>query len=164
MKQPFESKDILQLIITKIDDGRSYFRFSQVNRLCNLMCKKLLIPHLKKSRGIRTWTEIPGLPGVNNGIMNKVDYNGNTIYQYSFLNGLKHGICTGLHNNGSLYKVLFKCGVAVKDINGTTNWVKEHPTRSNNSLDLFCNGVIMIASGYIVTHMVLYVLRMFINY
>lgn len=89
------SRDILQLIINQIDDGLSYFRLMQVNKLTYKMCKQLLI-HKKGNNGKRSqrrsWTEIPGAPGVVNGLMIRVDASGHLMYKHGYINGKLHGV------------------------------------------------------------------------
>lgn len=126
------NKDTLKLIIKKINHGLDYFSFMRVNKLCYRCCKELLIHKQGKGKQgrLRTWTEIPGAPGLINGIMKRVSWEGRTVYEHGYINGNKHGIVTGYHkvkqmgwkgfkeqlSKGYKYKFLYKNGREIKDI------------------------------------------------
>lgn len=117
----FNNKDLLQLLIGQIDDGLSYFRLMQVNKLTNKLCKQMLIHKTgnngKKSKR-RSWTEIPGLPGLVNGQSVREDARGKIMYRFGFIDGKQHGISVRYeHNSQSIkFMIRYKHGQYIENV------------------------------------------------
>jgi hypothetical protein len=111
MNDFFNNKDLLQLLIEQVDDGLSYFRLMQVNKLSNTLCKKMLI-HKTGNNGKRSkrrrWTEIPGLPGLVNGQIVREDGRGKVMYRFGFIDGKQHGISVRYDHNSQPIKFVLR--------------------------------------------------------
>lgn len=107
---PLVEKDLLPLVIKHINDGFDYYSLMRVNKLCNEVCKKMLVHKQGESKKgkHRKWVEIPGAPGMINGKCLRKRHDGVLIYKHYYINNLKHGPCTNKIDTG--FKFVYRRG------------------------------------------------------